>query len=186
MGTLVEPGKNSPYRDRPIEENLTLFRGMRDGEFPDGSRTLRAKIDMSSPNVNMRDPVMYRILRAHHHRQGDDWCIYPTYDFTHGQSDSIEGVTHSLCDVQFEDHRPLYDWFLEALEIYQPRQIEFARLNLTYTVLGKRKLKVLVEEGTCQWLGRSEIADTLWDASPRVYTGGYPRFLQPNRRFEGG
>ncbi|MDE0087414.1 MAG: glutamine--tRNA ligase/YqeY domain fusion protein [Candidatus Poribacteria bacterium] len=146
-GTLVAPGKDSPYRNRSVEENLTLFGGMRNGEFPDGSRTLRAKIDMSSPNLNMRDPVMYRILRAHHYRHGDNWCIYPTYDFTHGQSDSIEGVTHSLCDVQFEDHRPLYDWFLESLEIYQPRQIEFARLNLTYTVLGKRKLKVLVEEG---------------------------------------
>ena len=146
-GTLVTPGKDSPYRNRTIEENLTLFKGMRNGEFPDGSRTLRAKIDMSSPNLNMRDPVMYRVLRSHHYRHGDNWCIYPTYDFTHGQSDSIEGVTHSLCDVQFEDHRPLYDWFLEALEIYQPRQIEFARLNLTYTVLGKRKLKILVEEG---------------------------------------
>ncbi len=146
-GTLVAPGKNSPYRNRPIEENLTLFNGMRNGEFPDGSRTLRAKIDMASPNLNMRDPVMYRVLRAPHYRHGTNWCIYPTYDFTHGQSDSIEGVTHSLCDVQFEDHRPLYDWFLESLEIYQPRQIEFARLNLTYTVLGKRKLKVLVEEG---------------------------------------
>ena len=145
-GTLVTPGKDSPYRKRSVEENLTLFGGMRNGEFPDGSRTLRAKIDMSSPNLNMRDPVMYRILRAHHYRHGDNWCIYPTYDFTHGQSDSIEGVTHSLCDVQFEDHRPLYDWFLESLEIYQPRQIEFARLNLTYTVLGKRNLKVLVEE----------------------------------------
>ncbi len=146
-GTLVEPGTNSPYRDRAVEENLTLFQGMRSGEFPDGSRTLRAKIDMSSPNLNMRDPVMYRILRAHHHRHGDNWCIYPTYDFTHGQSDSIEGITHSLCDVQFEDHRPLYDWFLEELEIYRPRQIEFARLNLTYTILGKRKLRVLVEGG---------------------------------------
>ena len=146
-GTLTAPGKNSPYRDRSVEENLKLFEGMRNGEYPDGSRTLRAKIDMSSPNLNMRDPVMYRVLRAHHYRHGDDWCIYPTYDFTHGQSDSIEGITHSLCDVQFEDHRPLYDWFLESLEIYQPRQIEFARLNLTYTVLGKRKLKVLVEEG---------------------------------------
>ncbi len=146
-GTLVEPGTDSPYRDRSIEENLTLFQGMRNGEFPDGSRTLRAKIDMSSPNLNMRDPVMYRILRAHHHRHSDRWCIYPTYDFTHGQSDSIEGITHSLCDVQFEDHRPLYDWFLEELEIYQPRQIEFARLNLTYTILGKRKLRLLVQGG---------------------------------------
>ncbi len=146
-GTLVTPGKDSPYRDRSVEENLKLFRGMRNGDYPDGSRTVRAKIDMSSPNLNMRDPVMYRILRAHHYRHGNDWCIYPTYDFTHGQSDSIEDITHSLCDVQFEDHRPLYDWFLKSLEIYQPRQIEFARLNLTYTVLGKRKLKVLVEEG---------------------------------------
>ncbi len=146
-GTLVSPGKDSPYRNRPIEENLTLFSGMRNGEYPDGSRTLRAKIDMASPNLNMRDPVMYRVLRAPHYRHGTNWCIYPTYDFTHGQSDSIEGITHSLCDVQFEDHRPLYDWFLESLGIYPPRQIEFARLNLTYTVLGKRKLKVLVENG---------------------------------------
>lgn len=146
-GTLVEPGKDSPYRTRSVAENLALFRGMRSGEFPDGSRTLRAKIDMASPNLNMRDPVMYRVLRAPHYRYGTEWCIYPTYDFTHGQSDSIEGITHSLCDVQFEDHRPLYDWFLEALEIYRPRQIEFARLNLTHTVLGKRKLRVLVQEG---------------------------------------
>ncbi len=146
-GTLTTPGKNSPYRDRSVEENLKLFQGMRNGEFPDGSRTLRAKIDMTSPNLNMRDPVMYRVLREHHYRHGDNWCIYPTYDFTHGQSDSIEGITHSLCDVQFEDHRPLYDWFLESLEIYRPRQIEFARMNLTYSVLGKRKLRVLVEEG---------------------------------------
>ena len=146
-GTLVTPGKDSPYRNRSVEENLSLFRGMRSGEFTDGSRTLRARIDMASPNLNMRDPVMYRVLRAPHYRHGSNWCIYPTYDFTHGQSDSIEGVTHSLCDVQFEDHRPLYDWFLASLEIYQPRQIEFARLNLTYTVLGKRKLKLLVEGG---------------------------------------
>ncbi len=146
-GTLVAPGKDSPYRNRSVEENLALFRRMRAGEFPDGCCTLRAKIDMASPNLNMRDPVMYRVLRAPHYRHGTKWCIYPTYDFTHGQSDSIEGITHSLCDVQFEDHRPLYDWFLEALEIYQPRQIEFARLNLTYTVLGKRKLRVLLQEG---------------------------------------
>ena len=146
-GTLVTAGKDSPYRNRSVEENLTLFRGMCNGEFPDGSRTLRAKIDMASPNLNMRDPVMYRVLHTPHYRHGTNWCIYPTYDFTHGQSDSIEGVTHSLCDVQFEDHRPLYDWFLESLEIYSPRQIEFARLNLTYTILGKRKLKILVEQG---------------------------------------
>ena len=146
-GTLTEPGKNSPYRNRSIEENLDLFERMRAGEFPDGSRTLRAKIDMSSGNINMRDPVMYRILRATHPRTGDDWCIYPTYDFTHGQSDSIEGITHSLCSIEFEDHRPLYDWFLDELEIHHPRQIEFARLYLNYTILSKRKLIKLVEGG---------------------------------------
>ncbi len=146
-GTLTEPGRNSPYRDRHVEENLDLFRRMRAGEFPDESRTLRAKIDMASPNINMRDPIMYRILHATHHRTGDDWCIYPMYDFAHGQSDSIEGITHSLCDIGYEQHRPLYNWFLEELEIYHPRQIEFARLILNYTVLSKRKLRLLVEEG---------------------------------------
>ena len=146
-GTLTEPGRESPYRNRSAEENLDLFRRMRAGEFEDGSRVLRAKIDMASGNVNMRDPVMYRILRATHHRSGDAWCIYPTYDYTHGQSDSIEGITHSLCTLEFEDHRPLYDWFLDELEIYHPRQIEFARLNLTHTVMSKRKLKLLVDEG---------------------------------------
>ena len=146
-GTLTEPGKNSPYRGRSIEENLDLFRRMRAGEFPDGARTLRAKIDMASPNLNMRDPVMYRILRATHHRTGDKWCIYPTYDFAHGQSDSIEGITHSLCTLEFEDHRPLYDWFIERLGIHHPQQIEFARLNLTHTVLSKRKLLQLVQQG---------------------------------------
>ena len=144
-GTLTEPGKNSPYRDRSVEENLDLFKRMREGEFADGSRTLRAKIDMASPNLNMRDPVMYRILRATHHRTGDRWCIYPTYDFAHGQSDSIEGITHSICTLEFEDHRPLYDWFLDQLAIHHPQQIEFARLNLTYTVLSKRKLLQLVQ-----------------------------------------
>ncbi len=146
-GTLTEPGKNSPYRDRSIEENLDLFRRMRAGEFVDGSRTLRAKIDMASPNLNMRDPVMYRILRAEHHRTGNDWCIYPTYDWAHGQSDSIEGITHSICTLEFEDHRPLYDWFIDQLGIHHPQQIEFARLNLTYTVMSKRKLLRLVQEG---------------------------------------
>jgi glutaminyl-tRNA synthetase len=146
-GTLTEPGRDSPYRERPVEENLDLFARMRAGEFEDGARTLRAKIDMSSPNINMRDPVMYRIKHATHHRTGDEWCIYPMYDFAHGQSDSIEGVTHSLCDLAYEDHRPLYDWYLDQLEIYHPRQIEFARLNLTYTVLSKRYLKRLVDEG---------------------------------------
>src|SRR5258705_8283842 len=145
-GTLTEPGKNSPYRDRSVEENLDLFQRMRAGEFADGSRTLRAKIDMASPNINMRDPVMYRVLRATHHRTGDKWCIYPTYDFAHGQSDSIEGITHSICTLEFEDHRPLYDWFLDQLGIHHPQQIEFARLNLTYTVLSKRKLLQLVQQ----------------------------------------
>ncbi len=145
-GTLTEPGINSPHRNRSVEENLELLERMRKGEFSDGSRTLRAKIDMASPNLNMRDPVMYRILRATHHRTGDGWCIYPTYDWAHGQSDSIEGITHSICTLEFEDHRPLYNWFLEKLGIHHPQQIEFARLNLSYTVMSKRKLLQLVEE----------------------------------------
>jgi len=145
-GTLTEPGKNSPFRTRSVEENLSLFERMRAGEFPDGSRTLRAKIDMASPNLNLRDPVMYRILHATHHRTGDQWCIYPTYDFAHGQSDSIEGITHSICTLEFEDHRPLYDWYLDQLKIHHPQQIEFARLNLNYTVMSKRKLLELVEQ----------------------------------------
>jgi glutaminyl-tRNA synthetase len=145
-GTLTEAGKDSPFRSRTVEENLDLFKRMRNGEFPDGSHTLRAKIDMASPNLNLRDPVMYRILRATHHRTGDKWCIYPMYDWAHGQSDSIERITHSICTLEFEDHRPLYDWFVEQLGIYHPRQIEFARLNLTYTVMSKRKLLQLVEE----------------------------------------
>jgi glutaminyl-tRNA synthetase len=149
-GTLTEPGKNSPFRTRTIEENLNLFERMRKGEFPDGSRTLRAKIDMSSPNLNMRDPVMYRVLRSTHHRTGDTWCIYPTYDWAHGQSDSLERITHSICTLEFADHRPLYDWFVRELEIYAPQQIEFARLNLTYTVMSKRRLLQLVEEGHVQ------------------------------------
>jgi glutaminyl-tRNA synthetase len=146
-GTLTEPGRESPDRNRSIEENLELFERMRAGEFPDGSRTLRAKIDMVSPNLNLRDPVMYRIVHAEHHRSGNKWCIYPMYDFTHGQSDSIEGITHSICTLEFEDHRPLYDWYIEQLGIYHPRQIEFARLNLDYTVLSKRKLLTLVQKG---------------------------------------
>src|SRR2546421_4835200 len=145
-GTLTEPGKNSPYRDRSVEENLDLFARMKDGEFPDGARTLRAKIDMASPNLNMRDPVMYRILHAEHHRTGDGWCIYPMYDWAHGQCDSIEGVTHSICTLEFEDHRPLYDWYLDQLGVYHPQQIEFDRLNITYTLLSKRKLLQLVNE----------------------------------------
>jgi glutaminyl-tRNA synthetase len=148
-GTLTEPGKSSPYRDRSVEENLDLFARMRAGEFPDGTRVLRAKIDMASPNINLRDPVMYRILHAEHHRTGDAWCIYPMYDYAHPISDAIEGITHSLCSLEYEDHRPLYDWFLEALGVWEnpPRQIEFARLNMTYTVMSKRKLLRLVNEG---------------------------------------
>jgi len=146
-GTLTEPGKDSPYRNRSVEENLDLFARMRAGEFPDGARTLRAKIDMASGNINLRDPVMYRILHAAHHRTGDQWRIYPLYDFAHGQSDSIEGITHSLCSLEYEIHRPLYDWYLDTLEIYHPRQIEFARLNLSYTLLSKRRLLQLVKEG---------------------------------------
>ncbi len=147
-GTLTEPGKNSPYRDRSIEENLDLFQRMRAGEFPDGFRVLRAKIDMSSPNINMRDPVLYRIQRASHHRTGDKWCIYPMYDYAHPISDAIEGVTHSICTLEFEDHRPLYDWVVDNVAVpCHPQQIEFARLNLGYTVMSKRKLRALVEQG---------------------------------------
>jgi glutaminyl-tRNA synthetase len=145
-GTLTEPGKDSPYRNRTIEENLDLFQRMKSGEFPDGSRVLRAKIDMASPNLNMRDPVMYRILHATHHRTGDEWCIYPMYDFAHGQSDSIEHVTHSMCTLEFTDHQPLYRWYIEQLGIFPSQQIEFDRLNLTYTMLSKRKLLQLVQE----------------------------------------
>jgi glutaminyl-tRNA synthetase len=146
-GTLTEPGRPSPYRDRSVGENLELFERMRAGEFPDGARTLRAKIDMASPNLNLRDPIMYRILHADHHRTGSKWCIYPMYDYAHGESDSIEKITHSICTLEFEDHRPLYNWFVEALGIYHPQQIEFDRLNLTYTLLSKRKLLALVQNG---------------------------------------
>ena len=145
-GSLKEPGKNSPYRDRTVEENLDLFERMKNGEFPDGTKTLKAKVDMASPNINLRDPVMYRILHAHHHRAGDDWCVYPMYDWAHGLEDSVEGITHSICTLEFENHRPLYDWFLDALEIYHPRQYEFARLSLTYTMMSKRKLLQLVKD----------------------------------------
>ena len=146
-GTLTKPGRNSPYRDRSAEENLDLFERMRAGEFEEGRRVLRAKIDMASPNLNMRDPVMYRILHAEHHRTGDKWCIYPTYDWAHGLEDSIERITHSICTLEFENHRPLYDWFLDELGVYHPQQIEFARLNLSYTVMSKRKLQQLVQDG---------------------------------------
>ena len=146
-GTLTEPGRESPWRDRPIEENLDLFERMKAGEFADGQYVLRARIDMASPNINMRDPVVYRIRNAAHHRTGDEWHIYPMYDWAHGISDAIEGITHSLCTLEFENHRPLYDWYLNALGIHHPQQIEFARLNLTYTVMSKRRLRELVEEG---------------------------------------
>jgi len=146
-GTLTEPGKNSPYRDRSVEENLNLLERMKAGEFPDGARVLRAKIDMASPNLNMRDPVMYRILHAEHHRTGDKWCIYPMYDFAHGQSDSIEKITYSMCSLEFADHQPLYNWFIQQLGIFPSQQIEFDRLSLTYTIMSKRKLRRLVEEG---------------------------------------
>ena len=147
-GTLVEPGKNSPYRDRSVEENLNLFERMRAGEFDEGACSLRAKIDMSSPNINLRDPIIYRIKKAHHHQTGDKWCIYPSYDFAHGQSDAIEGITHSICTLEFEDHKPLYDWFIQNLPVpATPRQYEFARLNINYAVTSKRKLKQLVDEG---------------------------------------
>ena len=146
-GTLTEPGKESPYRNRSIAENLDLFERMKAGEFPDGSRTLRSKVDMASANLNMRDPVMYRILHADHHRTGSKWCIYPMYDYTHGQCDSIEGITHSICTLEFEDHRPLYEWYIQSLGIFAPQQIEFDRLNLTYTLLSKRKLLKLVQDG---------------------------------------
>ena len=168
-GTLTEAGIESPYRNRTVEENLDLFERMKNGEFPDGARTLRDKVDMASPNLNMRAPVMYRILHADHHRTGSEWCIYPMYDYAHGQSDSIEGITHSICTLEFEDHRPLYDWYVEALGIYHPQQIEFDRLNVTYTLLSKRKLLTLVEDGHVRG----------WDA-PRMPTlagirrRGYP------------
>ncbi len=151
-GSLTEPGKDSPYRDRSVEENLDLFERMKDGEFPKGTRVLRAKIDMASPNVLLRDPVMYRILHESHHRTGDDWCIYATYDWAHGQSDSIEGITHSICTLEFENHRPLYDWFLDQLDIHHPQQIEYARINVSFTLTSKRKLRRLIEEGyVAEW-----------------------------------
>jgi glutaminyl-tRNA synthetase len=173
-GTLTEPGKDSPYRNRSVEENLNLFERMRGGEFPDGSRVLRAKIDMGSPNLNLRDPVMYRILHAEHHRTGNKWCIYPMYDYAHGQSDSIEWVTHSLCTLEFEDHRPLYNWFIQQLGIFPSRQIEFDRLNLTYTLLSKRKLLQLVQEGRVSGWDDPRMP-TLGGIRRRGYTAGAVR-----------
>ena len=179
-GSLTEPGKDSPYRNRSVEENLDLFEQMRRGDLPDGTCVLRAKIDMASGNMNMRDPVLYRILHASHHRTGDTWCIYPMYDWAHGQSDSIEGITHSICTLEFSDHRPLYDWFIDELGLYHPQQIEFARLNLTYTVLSKRKLLKLVNEGHVRgWddprmptlsglRRRGYTPEALWDFADRI------------------
>ncbi|MHC4550074.1 MAG: glutamine--tRNA ligase/YqeY domain fusion protein [Planctomycetota bacterium] len=168
-GTLTEPGQDSPYRDRPVAENLDLFARMKAGEFPNGARVLRARIDMASPNLNLRDPVMYRIQHAAHHRTGDAWCIYPMYDWAHGQSDSIEGVTHSLCSLEFENHRPLYDWFLDRLGVFHSRQYEFARFNLTDTVMSKRKLRQLVEEGHVEGWGDPRLP-TLRGLRRRGYT----------------
>ena len=174
-GTLTTPGKESPFRNRTVEENLNLFARMRNGEFPDGSRTLRAKVEMASKNMNLRDPVMYRILHASHHRTKDAWCIYPTYDFTHGQSDSIENVTHSICTLEFEDHRPLYDWYLEKLDVYHPRQIEFARLNLTHTVMSS---------GSCwNWLRKVTSTGGMIPACPR-FAGCDDEGTRPNQ-FDG-
>ena len=179
-GTLTTHGNNSPFRERSVEENLELFLKMKNGEFAEGEKTLRAKIDMAHPNMNMRDPVMYRIMYRTHHRTGDEWCIYPTYDFTHGESDSIEGITHSLCSIEFENHRPLYNWFLDELDIFHPQQIEFARLNLSYTVMSKRKLILLVEESfvdgwddprmpTISGLRRrGYTSDSIWDFLDRI------------------
>ena len=168
-GTLTEPGKNSPYRDRSAEENLDLFMRMKDGEFEEGTHVLRAKIDMASPNINLRDPTLYRIRKAEHHRTGDKWVIYPMYDYAHALSDSIERITHSLCTLEFEDHRPLYNWCLDVLDVYHSEQTEFARLNLTHTVMSKRKLRALVEGGLVRRLGRSPDADDFRNAAPGVH-----------------
>ena len=185
-GTLTKPGKDSPWRNRPVAENLDLFARMRAGEFPDGARTLRAKIDMAHPNLNMRDPVMYRILHTDHHRQGDKWCIYPMYDWAHGLEDSIEGITHSLCSLEYENHRPLYDWFLDQLGIYHPRQIEFARYSLTYTVMSKRKFIELVNGRPRERLRRPATADAGGAAAARRHAGSDPRLLRPHRHRQGG
>ena len=185
-GTLTEPGKNSPFRDRTVEENLDLFRRMRAGEFPNGARVLRAKIDMASGNINLRDPVLYRILHATHPRTGTKWSIYPSYDYAHGQSDAIEGITHSICTLEFEDHRPLYDWFLDNLPVpSKPRQYEFARLNLTYTVLSKRVLTRAGARRARRRLGRSAHADACRAAPARRAAGGDARFRQAHRRGQG-
>ena len=190
-GTLTEPGRNSPYRNRSPEENLQLFREMRDGKFKDGEHVLRAKIDMASPNINLRDPAIYRIRKAAHHRTGDKWCIYPMYTYAHPIEDALENITHSLCTLEFEDQRPFYDWLLERLAEGGllarplPQQIEFARLNLTYVVLSKRRLIQLVEEGHVDGLGRSAHADARRRAPPRLHAGRLPPVRRAHRRFEG-
>ena len=178
-GTLTEPGTPSPFRERSVDENLSLFERMEAGEFPDGSRVLRARIDMASPNMNLRDPVMYRILAAPHPRTGNRWKIYPMYDWAHGLEDSIEGISHSLCSLEFADHRPLYDWFLEQLGIHHPQQIEFGRVALNYTVMSKRKLLQLVEEKYCKRLGRSPAGNARRPAAPWIHAGSDPRILLP-------
>ncbi len=190
-GTLTEPGSPSPYRDRPVEENLDLFRRMKDGEFPDGAHVLRLKIDLASPNINLRDPAIYRIRHTTHHRTGDKWCVYPLYDYTHCISDALERITHSLCTLEFQDHRPLYDWVIEQLAqggLLQrplPQQYEFARLNLTYTVMSKRKLIELVDGQARRRLGRSAHADAGRPAPPRLHARGDPRLRRAYRRVEG-
>ena len=183
-GTLTEPGQQSPYRDRSVEENLDLFERMRAGEFPDGARTLRAKIDMAAANLNMRDPVMYRILHAEHHRTGNKWCIYPMYDFAHGQSDSIEGITHSICTLEFEDHRPLYDWYIEQLGIYHPQQIEFDRLNVTYTHDEQAQAAHAGAERLRFRLERSAHAHHFRNAAAGLFARGDPQFLPQSGRVE--
>ncbi len=180
-GTLTEPGKDSPYRNRSVEENLNLFERMRAGEFPDGSRVLRAKIDMASPNFNMRDPVMYRILHAEHHRTGNKWCIYPMYDFAHGQSDSLEKVTHSMCSLEFADHQPLYNWFIEQLGIFPSQQIEFDRLSLTYTLMSEAQTAPARGAGHGARLGRSAHAHALWPATPRLHARSDPKLCDCGR-----
>ena len=186
-GTLTEPGRDSPYRDRSVAESLDLFQRMRAGEFPDGAHVLRARIDMASPNVNMRDPVLYRIRHTSHQRTGDTWCIYPTYDYTHCICDALEGITHSLCTLEFEDHRPLYDWVLDNINVnFHPPQIEFSRLGLEYTVMSKRLLHQLVDEKHVAGLGRSADADDRRVAPPRRHARGDPRLLQPHRCHEAG
>jgi glutaminyl-tRNA synthetase len=174
-GTPTQPGKDSPFRSRSVNENLQLFEEMKSGKYKDGAKVLRAKIDMAHPNMHMRDPILYRIKHAHHHRTGDAWCIYPMYDFAHGQSDSIENITHSICTLEFIPHRELYDWFIEKLEIYPSRQYEFARLNMTYTVMSKRKLLQLVNEGHVK--GWDDPRMPTLSAKERIHTGKHSRFL---------